>query len=510
MREKTKPERQENKKRDSIVKTKMIIAFTSVIEILFMILELYFMLKVENAIPMIIVIAICMAVVLFVLVTEAIELSQRNKEKDRQEFEDLYKAQKASYIALKKYFDEIADRLNIIEESADYREEIINAQKAVAKVTINRSKENTDALMNSNDELIKHIFGFQEKLQENNDELIRQNEEMLLKTKEELLQQTKNDIESSNSGMQNQFEMLQSKLQQMQQEINALDNKVATPVVMPAMPQEPVAAPVMAEEPVVEEAPVEEVAAEEPVVEEVPVEVAAAEMVEEPAADIEESVSDDDISDDDVAAMLESLQADTENMAAEEESQTDEVDDMSTEDIDAMLASLREEPVVEEAPAEEIAADEAVVEEPPVEEPAAEEPAEDPLAAFDTSDPNKQLSPDEIAAMFAATSGDAAPAVEPEVEEASAEEVAVEEPVAEEPVEEAPVEEPAEDPLAALDTSDPNKQLSPDEIAAMFAAASGDAPAEEPKEEKPPMPELSDDPNKQLSPEEIAALFANV
>ena len=161
MREKTKPERQENKKRDSIVKTKMIIAFTSVIEILFMILELYFMLKVENAIPMIIVIAICMAVVLFVLVTEAIELSQRNKEKDRQEFEDLYKAQKASYIALKKYFDEIADRLNIIEESTDYREEIINAQKAVAKVTINRSKENTDALMNSNDELIKHIFGFQ-------------------------------------------------------------------------------------------------------------------------------------------------------------------------------------------------------------------------------------------------------------------------------------------------------------------------------------------------------------
>ena len=131
-----------------------------------------------------------------------------------------------------------------------------------------------------------------------------------------------------------------------------------------------------------------------------------------------------------------------------------------------------------------------------------EEPAEDPLAAFDTSDPNKQLSPDEIAAMFAATSGDA-PAETP------AEEVSVEEPVEEAPVDE-PAAEPAEDPLASFDTSDPNKQLSPDEIAAMFAAASGDAPAEEPKEEKPPMPELSDDPNKKLSPEEIAALFANV
>lgn len=76
------------------------------------------------------------------------------------------------------------------------------------------------------------------------------------------------------------------------------------------------------------------------------------------------------------------------------------------------------------------------------------------------------------------------------------------------------------------ETADPNKQLSPDEIAALFAQA---APASEPEpspsdepdislddiiddktEESSPTAAVSDDPNKQLSPEEIAALFASI
>ena len=66
------------------------------------------------------------------------------------------------------------------------------------------------------------------------------------------------------------------------------------------------------------------------------------------------------------------------------------------------------------------------------------------------------------------------------------------------------------------DLSDPNKAMSPDEIAALFANMAGaDTPVEEPVieepvvEEKPPMPDLSD-PNKVMSPDEIAALIANL
>lgn len=88
-------------------------------------------------------------------------------------------------------------------------------------------------------------------------------------------------------------------------------------------------------------------------------------------------------------------------------------------------------------------------------------------------------------------------------------ETPIEEVVAEpEPVAEAVEEEKPEMP----DMSDPNKQMSPDDIAALFANLAPSEPepvAEAVEEEKPPMPDLSD-PNKQMSPEEIAALIANL
>ena len=79
------------------------------------------------------------------------------------------------------------------------------------------------------------------------------------------------------------------------------------------------------------------------------------------------------------------------------------------------------------------------------------------------------------------------------------------------------METPVEEAPPMPDLSDPNKMMSPDDIAALLANMGGDsAPAEEPApepepvaEEKPPMPDLSD-PNKTLSPDEIEALFANL
>ena len=124
-----------------------------------------------------------------------------------------------------------------------------------------------------------------------------------------------------------------------------------------------------------------------------------------------------------------------------------------------------------------------------------------------SGDPNKALSPDEIAKLFASASGPApepAPAPEPEP---------------------APAPEPAPIDLSSsgVDLSgDPNKALSPDEIAKLFASASGPAPEPAPEPAPAPAPEpapidlsssgvdLSGDPNKALSPDEIAKLFAAV
>lgn len=179
-------------------------------------------------------------------------------------------------------------------------------------------------------------------------------------------------------------------------------------------------------------------------------------------------------------------------------------DMLSADEIAALFAAAdptpkKEDPVIEDEKEEPFTPTFTVVGKStdPVEEP--EEPAKvatigDVIAS---DDPNRQLSADEIAALFAAA--DPAPKKE--------------EPVA---AEEAP---------ATPVTDDPNRQLSPDEIAALFAASEPtpksdeEARIEEQKMDEalaaqaaaaPTVTPVSDDPNKQLSPDEIAALFASL
>ena len=103
------------------------------------------------------------------------------------------------------------------------------------------------------------------------------------------------------------------------------------------------------------------------------------------------------------------------------------------------------------------------------------------------SDPNKPMSPDEIAALIAAA--EAGSASEAEVEA---------EPVVEAEAAPAPV-------TAAPIDSDPNKPMSPDEIAALIAAAEAESA---PEPEPTPATPIDSDPNKPMSPDEIAALIA--
>ena len=110
----------------------------------------------------------------------------------------------------------------------------------------------------------------------------------------------------------------------------------------------------------------------------------------------------------------------------------------------------------------------------------------EPSTAPVDSDPNKPMSPDEIAALIAAAEAESAPEPEP----APA-------PVATAPVATAPVD------------SDPNKPMSPDEIAALIAAAEAEsAPEPEPAPAPVATAPVDSDPNKPMSPDEIAALIA--
>lgn len=415
-------------------KEKITIAFASVIEALFLLLEIYFMIHAKGNFPVLLIVAICMVAVLFFLVLSIIELSQKNKEKERLDYEEIYKAQKASYLAQRKYFDELNERLNQLEENTNFpAEDIITAQKAVAKVTISRSKENADALMNANDELIQRVFGFEEKLADNNDALLRQ--------QEILLQQTREELVANNQGMQDQFAALHQALEQMKQEISDLElRQAAQPAASPAaeaqapIPEEPVEddAFAAAEETLAQET-VEEPVIEEPVAE--PIIEEAVEMPEEAeevtaAPEAEPVDNGGEISQAEIDAMLASLASDTEEMrqdetvieeeapmvdegpVAAEEAEAIEEEAGETEEVPVMedMSSVDDLPSLDELDdldlpdleeytesADDLPDLDAIAEPEPMPEPGAEEKPPMP----DLSDPNKVLSPDEIAALFA-------------------------------------------------------------------------------------------------------------
>ena len=446
----------ENQMQEKKNNAKLQIVFSGLGLALVFILELYAMINLPEQFIVIGLLGVVLLAGLYVLI-RAIMAFQAQKEVHREEqYDGIFKSEKASYLMLKKYFEEIEDKLEVIEKLSKLpTDEIVGTQKGIGKVIINRSRENAEAIINSNEIVMDEMKAIKGAIDSRNEALLGSCKSMnddtvqqiLLKQQDLLLELKNMELHLSNAIMQSQ-------------------KNVAPAAVY--------AAPVMQHAPA--PAPVAEPAAEEPtpvMVEPEPIVEEAAPVIEEPEPVVEET-----------APVIE-----------------------EPEPVVEEAAPVIEEPVVEEsAPVIEESA-------PVVEEPAPAAPE------VDLSDPNKQLSADEIAALFASMSDNGAgKTTEPVVEEP---EPVVEEaaPVIEEPesvVEEAApvIEEPAPAAAPKPDLSDPNKQLSPDEIAALFASMTDEVTdsAPQPAAEEPPKapePDLSD-PNRQLSPDEIAALFSSM
>ena len=454
-------------------------------------------------------------VCLYVVINGLFTLREIKDARNEEQYDSVFKSEKASYLMLKKYFEEIEDKLNYLEKAAKVpTEEIVNAQKGIAKVIINRSRENTEALMNSNDQVLEQFAECSD--------AIGNVTKLLSAYKDEIVSEQKKTEDANEQSIQVKMQDLVIQMKDMELRLNQAINQIQKvtyqqPVVAAAYEPQPQVSEPKASAPV--EQPQESVV---PEVEEEPVPVIEDE-VQTDTADIENPDNPDDLGVD--TADLEDLDIpDDLDVDAADLGDLDIPDDLDVDasdlgdldipddlDVDAANLESLDIPEVEEAE------DESKVEEPPVvEEAPQEEPEEEKPPMPDLSDPNKKMSPDEIAALFANMSGDAP------------KEETKEEPKAEEPViEEVPQEQPKEEEKPSMpDLSDPNKTLSPDEISALFANMSDDTPKEEEKpveaepiveeipqepaeEEKPPMPDLSD-PNKTLSPDEIAALFANM
>ena len=306
------------------------INITLLIAVVLLVADLYAMINMPQKFIILAIITALFLVAIYFLVDSISIYLMAEKNRKEEQYDSIFKSEKASYLLLRKTFDDLYE---LIEKGNQSRkanvEDIIHAQKAVAKVSIGRSKENADALMNSNDRIMEKISMLEAVLSDN--------------VSQPAPETNKNDSAYAQNILDNQNKILQQ-LEVLQNTLNTIgaDAKIAAESAKQNFFTEE---RILAEENKIEK--------EEPsVMEETPIEEVPSDM-EEPSIGKEEvSSPEEDLSKyDDI--MVDTL--------------TDSDDNVPVEKI-----PLEDETVVDDEP-----------------------------AMPDLSDPNKVMTPDEIAAFIA-------------------------------------------------------------------------------------------------------------
>ena len=342
------------------------INITLLIAVVLLVADLYAMINMPQKFIILAIITALFLVAIYFLVDSISIYLMAEKNRKEEQYDSIFKSEKASYLLLRKTFDDLYE---LIEKGNQSRktnvEDIIHAQKAVAKVSIGRSKENADALMNSNDRIMEKISMLEAVLSDNvpqpssetnkNDSAYAQNildNQNKILQQLEVLQNTLNTIGAdakiaAESAKQNFFT---------EERILAEENKIEKEE--PSLMEE---TPIEEEPSVMEEPPIEE---EPSVMEETPVEEEPSVMEETPIEEVPSDMEEPSIGKEEVSSPEEDLSKYDDIMV---DTLTDSDDNVPVEKI-----PLEDETVVDDEP-----------------------------AMPDLSDPNKVMTPDEIAALIA-------------------------------------------------------------------------------------------------------------
>lgn len=362
------------KKKDT--KARMQIIFGALILALFFSVELYMMINYSDKYLIIAGIALVELIFLYVIIQGIFALKEEKEIRNEAQYDNVFKSEKASYLMLKKYFEEFEDKLNYLEKASKVpTEEIVNAQKGIAKVVMNRTRQGSEAMLNSTEQIADQLA-----------EVQKQSEafqSLLSSCKEEIIAAQKSAGNSSEKSVQMQIQDLVVQMKDMELRLNAALSQNQKVIVQSApasfgttSDEKSFLNEVMADEVADTDDDLEETVEPEPVVvpepNSAPEPVAAPEPIPEPepepvAAPEPASDSNRSLSPDEIAALFANMGNDS-------------------------TSEAKEEPVQEPAPE--------VIEKPTVAE-KTEAPADSTQPMPDSSDPNKTLSPDEIAALFA-------------------------------------------------------------------------------------------------------------
>ena len=372
--------------------------------------ELYAIVNFPKMFIVLVVLAAADLICLYVAIRGVISVYETKYARREEQYESIFKSEKASYLMLKKYFEEISVKLAYMEEASKIpTEEIVNAQKGIAKVIIKRSHENTDALMNSYEQLLDRFDTFQKGMDGFGTVAGAYKDEILSACKDEISSVQKDGKEQEHS----QDKEIAAKLQEIiiamkdmelrlnqtimnSQKVVVSQPQVSVPVATPVEPQP-------APQSYVEETPVEPEISPEP--------EESMEPDPEISPDLEESMEPEpEISPEPEESMEpepeispepeESMEPDPEILPdiPEEESFEPE-EEPPVMAADEIIPPDPEESIEE---AEELVEPDPIPEDAIVEEANDENLPEEELSPMpDLSDPNRAMSPDEIAALFA-------------------------------------------------------------------------------------------------------------
>lgn len=330
------------------------INITLLIAVILLVADLYAMINMPQKFIILAIITALFLVAIYFLVDSISIYLMAEKNRKEEQYDSIFKSEKASYLLLRKTFDDLYE---LIEKGNQSRktnvEDIIHAQKAVAKVSIGRSKENADALMNSNDRIMEKISMLEAVLSDN--------------VPQPASETNKNDSAYAQNILNNQNKILQQ-LEVLQNTLNTIgaDAKIAAESAKQNFfTEERILAEenkIEKEEPsAMEETPIEE---ESSVMKETPIEEEPSVMEETPIEEVPSDMEEPSIGKEEVSSPEEDLSKYDDIMV---DTLTDTDDNVPVEKI-----PLEDETVVDDKP-----------------------------AMPDLSDPNKVMTPDEIAALIA-------------------------------------------------------------------------------------------------------------
>ena len=421
------------------------------------------------------VISVVLLIAIFFLVSGKMQLRDLSSQKAEEQYQDIVTSQKACYLQTRKKFRETNEMLGELDKKLEplaasnennYKkisgllDSLMEDQKKVAKLTLSRSKENANAMMNSNDKVMEKMAKVQEvvgKVLDQPENMIVQEEskseefEKIEENQQALLTKMQALEDSLNSHMNTVVDKVQEipgvgreLVEELKSEIRANEQKQFVMEKQQEEPKivEPEVEKVLPEDKIPEVE--EEASVEEP--EEV---LSETELEVEPELAEEETRIEEPVLEDEITPEIE----EPEEVLSETELEVEPEEEVLSE----TELEIEPEPEMEEVETEDGSVMEEVVAEEKLEpeDSVMEDVAPDTVSEEATTvDANKMMTPEEIAALIAGSQEEELPE-------------SMEEPVVEENSVEESKEEEAAPPMP--DLSDLNKKMSPEDIAALIA-----------------------------------------